>query len=520
MKSYLLGLSLVKKFTIVIVAAIVIWGGYRLWFAPQKIKYDLATAVRGTIVQEVSVTGNTAPVKDINLAFESGGTIAVTNFNVGAHVRAGDVIARLNTSDLEAQLAQAKANVDTQIAKLKSLQAGSRPEDIQASQAALAKAKQDLANIYANVADMLSDAYAKTNDAVRNQLSAFFTGGETNNPILTFSVSNSQALNDVQFKRVQASVELNAWQNEIASVSAFSSTLTLENALKQGGAHLSIIQSFLASASQSLIEATALSATMVNTYKTSVTTALSQVNAGITNVSASAQNISSQKIAIDELQAQLNLKLAGSTAEDIAAQQAQVEQAQASVASIQIKIAKASLASPIAGIVTVMDAKAGQIASPGAVLISVISDQGLEVDANISEADIGKVSVNDPATMTLDAFPGKMFNGKVSYIDPGEKIIEGVPTYKTTFTFDNLGPEVKPGMTANIDVVADKRENVIYIPQRAVINKDGQRIVMVYRGAKESLEERKVTVGIRDVNGNIEISSGLAEGEVVVRSPQ
>lgn len=513
-------LSLTKKIIAAVVTLIVIWGGYKLWFAPTTVQYDTVAATRGTIVQIVSVTGNTAPVKDYSLAFENGGTVATVNYDVGAHVNGGATIVRLNTTDLEAQLAQAQANVDAQTAKLRSLQAGSRPEDIQASQAALAKAKQDLTSMYSSVSDTLNDAYAKANDAVRNQLSSFFTGPETNNPQLTFLVSDSQLTNDAQFKRLQASTELNEWQKELLSVSPSSVPTDLDVALQDAASHLLVVKSLLVSVSQALVNATSLPASTINTYKTAVTAASSETNLAATNVNGDVQGIASQKITIEQQQANLNLKLAGSTQEDIDAQKALVEQAQASAASIQAKLAKASIIAPVAGTVTVQNAKVGEIASPGAPMVTIISDQGLEVDADISEADIGKLSVGDSSSMTLDAFPGKTFSGKVTYIDPGETVIEGVPTYKTTFQFDNLGPEVKPGMTANIDVTAGRHENTIYIPQRAVLtNADGSRHVKVFHNAKD-IEDRTVTVGLRDDNGNIEILSGLNEGELVLRSPQ
>ena len=123
--------------------------------------------------------------------------------------------------------------------------------------------------------------------------------------------------------------------------------------------------------------------------------------------------------------------------------------------------------------------------------------------------------------MTLDAFQGKTFSGKVISINPGETLIEGVPTYKTTFAFDNLDPGTKTGMTANIDITTAVHDNVLFVPQRAVTtNADGSRTVDIYHDAKQPLTTQTVTVGIRDTNGNIEIVSGLAEGNVVARSSQ
>lgn len=518
MRSFFARMSLTKKIAYGVVALLVVGGVYRFWFAPTAPNYQLATATIGTATQIVSVTGNTAPVHQVDLAFENGGAITAVNADVGAHVNAGAVIVQLDTSDLQAQLAQAQANVDTQTAKLQSLTAGSRPQDIQISQAQLAAAEQALANTYSGVGTLLADAYAKSNDAVRNQLAPFFSNPESDNPQLIFSLNNSQLLNDIGFGRLQAGTELNTWQMELAAINASSSTSTLDMALANAVNHLTVIQNFLNNVSAGLTSDINLPASIATPYKTDITTALNETNAGTTEVNAAIQNIASEKINVQQLQAQLALTLAGSTENDIDAQKAQVEQAQASMQSIQVTIAKASLVAPVSGVITVQNAEVGEIATPGVVIVSLISDQGLEVDAQIAEADIGKVSVGNPASMTLDAFQGQTFSGKVTYIDPGETLIEGVPTYKTTFQFDNLNPGVKPGMTANIDITTAVHQNVVMVPQRTVAtDANDSSTVQVYHGAGKPLETRAVTTGIRDQSGNIEIATGLSAGEVVVQ---
>lgn len=508
------------KIILAAIATLLVWGGYELWFAPKTIAYDTATAARGTLVQIVSVTGNTAPVHGVQLAFQTTGVIAAVNAAVGSHVDAGSIIASLDTRDLQAQLAQAKANVDTQTADLQSLQAGSRPEDIAAAQAALGKAQQDLANMYANVPSTLLNGYAEANDAVRNQIAPLFTNAETVNPQLSFAVNDSQTLNNAQFERVQASAELNAWQTEIAGITADSSTSTLETALQKADAHLSIVGNLLTTAAQALVQETSLTATTLATYKTDVASALTEVNTATTGVNGAAQNIASQKLTIAGLQADLDKEIAGPTAQDIAAQQAQVEQAQAAAQADEVKISQASIVAPVSGTVTQQDAKVGQTATAGTVLVAILSDQGLEVDAYIAETDIGKVNVGDEATATLDAFQGQSFSGKVTYIDPGETLTEGVTTYKTTFQF-NLPSGAKSGMTANIDITTATHENVVYVPQRFVVtDAQGNRTVQLYHGAGQPLTTSTVTVGIRDQNGDIEITSGLNEGDVVARPSQ
>ena len=152
---------------------------------------------RGSVVESVSLTGNTIPAQSVSLAFGSSGTISNVYGALGKTVSKGQLLAELNTSDLMAQLHQAQANVDTQQAKLDGLKNGSRPEDVAASQAALDKAKQDLANMYTGIFDTSTDSYAKANDAVRTQLNQFFTNGDNDNPKLTYLTT---ADGDVQHK--------------------------------------------------------------------------------------------------------------------------------------------------------------------------------------------------------------------------------------------------------------------------------------------------------------------------------
>ncbi len=496
-----------------LVIVLVAWGAYAA-LKPKGAPTQLITVTRGSIVETVSVTGNTTPVHSIDLAFQNGGMIAVVAQPVGSAVRAGDLIARLDTTQLNAQLAQAQANVDVQSADLRSLQAGSRPEDIQSARAAREKAQQDLTNMYGSVSATLADAFAKANDAVRNQLASFFSNAETVNPQLTFAVNDSQVTNNIQSQRVAASAELNSWQTELLGLGPLSSTTTLDAALIKGNEHLAAVNALLITASQALVELTNQSSASAANYKTSLTAALTEVSTAITNVNAASQNIASQKYTVSGLQAALDKAVAGPTADDIQAQQAQVEQAQASVQNIQAQIAQASLVSPISGVITVQDAKVGQIASPGQTLVSIISNNDLEVDADVPETDIGKIAVGNPVSMTFDAFPNETFTGKVFYIDPAETIISGVVDYLVKTSFDNLDPRIKSGLTVNLSIKAEEKDNVLILPQFAILQNDQGTFVDLYKNGATT--QIPIVLGIRDDQGNVEVVSGVSEGDQVL----
>ena len=180
---------------------------------------------------------------------------------------------------------------------------------------------------------------------MRNQLSAFYSQPESNNPQLTFSVTNSQLANNIGIERVEASNELNAWQAELQALSPTVASGTLDTALQNGVAHLAVIKNLVIDSATAVVDGVNLPAATATAYKTSITAALTDVNTAVTNVTAVIQNVASEKAAISQVQAALAVTLAGSTQNNIDAQQAQVEQAQANLQSIQVQISQASLVS-------------------------------------------------------------------------------------------------------------------------------------------------------------------------------
>lgn len=477
-------------------------------------QYQFVSVTQGTITEQVDVTGNTTPIQSLDLAFEAGGTISAVYKNAGDTVAPGDALVQLDTNALQAQLAQAQASVASAQATLANLQAGPTPQAVAVSQASLASAQQSLANEYAGVSDAVTSAFAKANDAVRNQLTSLYSGPETNNPQLTFSVSDSQVLNNADFERLQASQELNAWQNELAALPANPSTSTLDVTLTNASNHLAVVEQLLETDSSALVDATSLSATTAATYKTDVANAVTEVEDASGSITGSQQSIASDEAAVAEAQASLNQTLAGSTPQNIAAQQAAVAQAQANEQSVQVNINNATLVSPIAGVVTVQNAKVGEIAVAGQTITSVISNDDFEVDADVPETDIGKIAVGNTVSMTFDAFPGETFSGKVFYIDPAQTIVSGVVDYLIKVSFDTPDARIKSGLTTNLTINTQTDTNALILPQYAVIqNASGTFVEILQNGTATQIP---VTLGIRDQNGNVEIASGVTAGEQVV----
>lgn len=508
-----------KKKTIA--AAIIIVIALIAFFALRKgnSQYQFVTVKKGSITEVVSVTGNTTPAQSLDLSFPSGGTIIEVDKNAGDKVGSGSILVRLDTRDLQAQLAQAQAGVDSAQAQLAQLQAGPTPQSVQVSQTALASAQQTLANSYSNVLNTITATYAKANDAVRNQIAAFYNNADSNNPQLSFTVSNSQTFNDANTERVQVGQELTAWQAQITGFNnsfAALSTSTLSKALQSASAHLGVVSNMLNTDANAITLASqsGLSNSTAAAYKTDVANAITEVSGAQSDISTLSQSIASEQVAVAQAQAQLDVTLAGSTANNIAAQQAQVESAQANAQAIQVKIAQATLVSPINGLITVQNAKVGQTAAAGQTITSIISSSNFEVDAYIPETDIGKVSVGNTVDMTFDAFPDETFPGKIFYIDPAETINSGVVDYLVKVSFDKADPRIKSGLTANLTINTQTDDNALILPQYAVIQNVSGTYVDVLQDGKET--QIPVKLGISDQDGNVEIASGVSEGQQVI----
>jgi HlyD family secretion protein len=92
----------------------------------------------------------------------------------------------------------------------------------------------------------------------------------------------------------------------------------------------------------------------------------------------------------------------------------------------------------------------------------------MQVDSNVSEADVGRIAVGQDATFTVDAYPERIFRGKVSEIRNAPIIVQNVVTYDVVILVSNKDLKLKPGMTANVSVMIAHREGVLKIPNAAL----------------------------------------------------
>jgi HlyD family secretion protein len=167
--------------------------------------------------------------------------------------------------------------------------------------------------------------------------------------------------------------------------------------------------------------------------------------------------------------AQAQLNVANSL---LTANQAQVKQFTAARESTQLDLDHTRIAAPVDGVVVSRNVDVGQTvaASLSAPTLFLIAQDltKMQVDTNVSEADVGRVRVDQPATFTVDAYPGQVFTGNVTSIRKAPINVQNVITYDAVIGVANLDLKLFPGMTANVKILVDHRPNVLRVPNAAL----------------------------------------------------
>jgi len=152
--------------------------------------------------------------------------------------------------------------------------------------------------------------------------------------------------------------------------------------------------------------------------------------------------------------------------------QASVAQRESTLAQARIDLARTKITSPVNGIVIKRSIEKGQTvaASLSSPELFVIAQnlQDMQVDASIDESDVGKIRTGQKATFTVDAFAGQTFEGEVRQVRKAAQTVANVVTYTAVIGFANNGGRLLPGMTANVRVITEARENVLKVANAAL----------------------------------------------------
>lgn len=236
---------------------------------------------------------------------------------------------------------------------------------------------------------------------------------------------------------------------------------------------------------------------------------------GATQMRAAEATLATQQAVLNGAKATLEAKKIGPRPVDLAPLRAAVQQAAVAYEKAVSDLQDAQIVAPVDGTISEILPHIGEQVGPSLPAIRMVGVSSYEIESLVPEADIVKVALGQPVTVTLDAFGDDVkFSGTVTAKDPDQTKVQDAVYYKVFVQIDAQDKEIKPGMTANVTILTASREKVLVIPLRAIRTKDDKKTVRIL--VNRVPEERVVQLGLRGDEGRVEIMSGLQEYDQVI----
>jgi len=192
----------------------------------------------------------------------------------------------------------------------------------------------------------------------------------------------------------------------------------------------------------------------------------------------------------------------GPNPEDVAA-------AEARIAAAQAALSLAWIEAPFDGVVTQVEAQPGDQVSISTPAFRLDDLSSLLVDLSVSEVDINQIQPGQEVTLTFDAIRGKEYHAVVTQVDRVGNNVQGAIEFNVTLELTDADEDVKPGMTAAVNIVVDQLEDVLLIPNRAVRFRDGKQVVYI-------LKDNAVTPVTIQLGASSDTSSQVIDGELQI----
>ncbi|AFZ25567.1 RND family efflux transporter, MFP subunit [Cylindrospermum stagnale PCC 7417] len=414
------------------------------------------------ITVQIAASGKVQPVQSVNISPKGAGIIAELDVEQGQKVRSGQIIARMDVGDIQAQILQSRANLAQAQAQLDQARTGNRPQEIAQGKARLAQAEAQLSTARAgNRSQEIGQAQAQVNSAKAQ---------------VNLTQARVKRYRDLTEQGATSQDQLEQYISEDQRAKA-----SLEEAQKR----LSLLQS------------------------------------GTRN-----EEIAAKAAAVSEARAALLLLENGSRPEEIAQRLAAVRAAQAQLQAVQVKLEDTIIRAPFSGIVTQKYANIGAFVTPttsastsaSATSSSIVAvARGLEVLAQVPEADIGRIKQGQEVEIVADAYPDQVFKGRVRLIAPEAVIEQGVTSFQVRVALDTGADKLRSGLNVDLTFLGDRISGALVVPTVAILTEQGKTGILV-ADENNKAQFRNVTVGAQ-IEDQTQILSGLKAGDRVFVNP-
>jgi RND family efflux transporter MFP subunit len=460
-------------FWVILVVVLVAIGGTAYYFVnaqqvaaaaatANQATIQTATARTGNIILRASGTGTLVAAAESNLGFQTSGTLITLNVQVGSQVKAGDLIAQLDSSDQTLALTQAQ----------QALNQLTSPAAIATAQQAVVTTQTNLTNAQ-NILN--ADQTAGSNQGANNNAYATLTlaKNKLNAAQLKYDPVSGQPLTDPAVAKL--------YQNLYSAKQAYATALAAYNSTSATSNPLTL------SSDQATVALDQAQVTEAQNLLTALTGGTVPANATGTGLNAINQ-------------AKLNLQTA------------------------QNNLANTNLNSPISGTILTVSNAVGDTINSGKTFVTIADMSQSELTVYMDPLDFSNIKIGYHVNVVFDALPTQTYTGKVTQITPqlvtisGNSVVEGVVILDAKQA-TGVPPLTLPlGVTASVDIIAAQANNVILVPVQALqeLSPNNYSVYLMVNG-KPTL--RAVTVGLQD-GTFAEIKTGLKAGDVVSTATQ
>lgn len=577
-----------KIISVVVALAVLGGGGYFLKTklaggdsATLKTQYKIGTVETGNVKKTVSASGTLQAWKTVDIKARAGGELTFLGVDIGSKVTPGQLLARIDPLDVQMQLNQARADERSALArrdqsqKSWQLQVAQSQIAVRDAEVGVRSAEASLSSSKANLA------------AARARLLTSRQQAETQPALTNSAIANAQASYD-QAKVQREQLDATTKQQRAAADAAYKQAVAnRDNARLQLDRQKALVEKGFVSqqavdsaqANLEVAEATLTSAKIkldtvdneLRGSKESADARVAQTKAALEQAQAGVADISNRKNSVQEAEASVKqneaavkqseaaLARARVTLDqartnqanneirrfDIETNSASIVRAAASRTNAETTLQRTEIRSPMGGVVLSKTVEQGTIIasamginSAGATLMTIGDVSRMYVDVVVDETDVANVDMGQKVDVSVEAYPGVPFEGKVIRVDPQAVVNQNVTSVHVRVEVDNSTPTfqlLKPGMNTTCEFVVKEASSVVVVSNDAIKDdNDGSKYVEKASGGKAAppdpltgspadadtkievkLEKVKIELGVEG-NDTSEVTSGLKEGDTVV----
>lgn len=522
------------------------WLGY---FYKNHAQYDYTEVKRGDIIEVVRSVGKVSATEEVNLAFQAQGRVSDISVKQGDFIEQGAILARLNSTALDAELKKTDAQSELAKTKMSQLLAGTRSEEITLAEAKVETAKLSLENArqeYEN-SKIKSDndlvvSYQSAQDKFDSILLVADIAASTldfiyqpsNNFQTFFFIENFNKKSDAEWQIIFTRDAYKKIKEDYEKVKKDPAPLNIDNAFSNFKVNLEIFRVALLKTAEALDSAVLVSGSRpLEDFKSDVAKARGSINSIQTEILKFEQTISAQKISnqMDISKAQNVVKMAENNlkiAEDelalkkakprdveIAVYEAQIKEYEASKVLLKENIKHTLLTASVSGIVTNIVLKKGESAKIGSPAVVLMPASNFQIETSIEKEYADKIRVGDRADIFISNSNDENDHKKTAgYVVKTNLQAGDDGHFNVVIAFDNSDVNLQFDMQVDLELHSVLRRNVLVIPEKMVrIGDKGAKAILLENGSKKDIE---ISVGEKS-GGLIEILSGLYEGDRVVK---